>query len=191
MLLVTHSADKRLRLYRITIDFQQMLFSAQHVKTIDHCSPLEQTDNSSPKSYDSSCLSHLQILPPGPETRHREPKDPFILAIFSQIPDQTHDPTTQEGLSTVLARWQLCSQKPKLNTSFEQLIPKKLSGNFPGDLPVGVDISLQRICSDSLCFLAGSFSQKTWRCCHQQAPCLYPRTELEHSFGGTIQRRCG
>lgn len=146
MLLVTHSADKRLRFYRISIDFQQLLFTTQHEKTIDHCSPLEHTLNSSISNYGSSCqLSHLQILPPGPETRHREPKDPFILAVFSQISDQTHDPTVREGLSTVLVRWEICSPKPKLNTSFEQLIPKKLSANFPWDFPVGVDISLQLI----------------------------------------------
>ena len=138
MLLVTHSADKRLRLYRVSIDFQQMVFNLQHVKTIDHCSPLEQTGNSSPMNYHSTCqLSHLQILPPGPETRHMESKDPFILAIFSQIPDQS-EPTAREGLSTILVRWEFCSRKPKLNTSFEQLVPKKLSANFPGDLPVGV-----------------------------------------------------
>ncbi len=137
MLLATHSADRRLRLYRVSIDFQQMLFHTQHLKTIDYCSPLNQPGNGFPLNYDASHqLSHLQMLPPGPETRHREPKLPFILAVFSQVPDYSQDPMTREGFSTVLARWEFCGRKPTLNSTFEELNPPKLNATFPGDLPV-------------------------------------------------------
>lgn len=146
MLLATHSADKRLRFYRVSIDFQQMLFNTQHLKTVDFCSPLDQPGISSSLSYDASCqLSHLQMLPPGPETGHRESKDPFVLAVFSQIPDHTQDPTAREGLCSVLARWEFCSRKPTLHSSFEQLMPKKPNALFPEDLPVRKNISPLRL----------------------------------------------
>lgn len=142
MLLAIHSADKRLRFYRVSIDFQQMLFNTQHLKTIDYCSPLDQPGSNSLLNYDASCqLSHLRILPPGPETRNREPEDPFILAVFSQIPDRTQDLTAREGLCSVLARWEFCSRKPTLHSSFEQLSPKRLNAIFPGDLPVSAYIN--------------------------------------------------
>lgn len=115
-----------------------MLFTIQHLKTLDHCSPLEQPGNSSSLSYDASCqLSHLHVLPRGLETGQRELKDPFVLAVFSQIPDHSQNPTAREGLSSVLARWEFCSQKPTLDSSFEQLMPRKPNAPFPGDLPVG------------------------------------------------------
>ena len=154
ILLATHSADKRLRLYRVSIDFQQMLFNTQHLKTLDCCSPLEQPGSSSSLSYDASCqLSHLQMLPRGPETGHRELKDPFILAVFSQIPDNTQDSSARGGICSVLARWEFCSRKPTLHPNFEQLLPRKQGALFPGDLPVCVDLSppqLRAIAEDSI-----------------------------------------
>lgn len=146
LLLATYSADKRLRFYRVSIDFQQMLFNTQHLKTLDNCSPLEQPSSSSSFSYEASCqLSHLHILPPGPETGHKELKEPIILAVFSRILDNAQDPTPRDGLCSVLARWEFCSRKPALHPGFEQLMPRKPNALFPGDLPVGVDISPTRL----------------------------------------------
>ena len=148
LLLATHSADKRLRFYRVSIDFQQMLFNTQHLKTLDNCSPLEQPSGSSSISYEASCqLSHLHLLPSGPETGHKELKEPIILAIFSQILDNTQDPTPREGLCSVLARWEFCSRKPTLHPGFEQLMPRKPNALFPGGLPVSVNISPTRLCA--------------------------------------------
>lgn len=138
MLLATFSARKRLRFYRVGIDFQQMLFNTQHLTTIDYCAPLDQPVNSLPLSYSAAFqLSHLHLLPPGPETG-QEHKAPLILAVFSQVPDHTQDLTAREELCSILARWQFCSRKPRLHSSFEQLMPKKTNSIFPGDLPVSL-----------------------------------------------------
>lgn len=109
------------------------------------------------------------MLPRGPETGHRELRDPFILAVFSQIPDNTQDPTGREGLCSVLARWEFCSRKPVLHPSFEQLMPKKPNALFPGDLPVGVNIRPPRVheinedsIADYITMIGGSLPQTTW-----------------------------
>ena len=152
MLLATFSAKKRLRFYRVSIDFQQMHFHAQHLKTIDYCSPLDQPDNSLSLNYNASFqLSHLQLLPPGPGTGQK-PADPVILAIFSQIPDHIQDHSVREGFCSVLARWEFCSRKPTLHSSFEQLMPKKTNAIIPGDLPVSRNEAYhQRPCNGGGC----------------------------------------
>lgn len=123
-----------------------MQFNTQHLKTLDHCSPLEQPGSSSSLSYEASCqLSHLQILPTGPETGPKELKDPIILAVFSQILDNAQDPTAREGLCSVFARWEFCNRRPTLHSGFEQLMPRKSNAPFLGDLPVGVNISATRL----------------------------------------------
>lgn len=169
LLLATHSADRRLRFYRVSIDFQQMLFNTQHLKTLDHCFPLEQPIGSSSLSYEASCqLSHLQMLPSSPETGQQELKNPTILAVFSQVLDNAQDPTAREGLYSILARWEFCSRKPTLHSGFEQLMPRKPNTLIPGDLPVGVNISptpLHATAEDSIAdcipMTGRSLSQKT------------------------------
>lgn len=132
MLLATHSADKQLRLYRVGVDFQQMMFNIQHVKTINNCSPLDYEGSSS--SSKPCQISHLEFIPPGPETRNREAKNAFILAVFSQ--ENSQDPTLHEEPFSIISKWELHSTKPMLHPSFEQLTLKKSSASASGNLLV-------------------------------------------------------
>jgi hypothetical protein len=129
LLLVTHSMDEQLRLYRISIDFSQLVFNVQHIETVHDCSSLE---------VDSARITHLELVPPGPETRNREPTSPFILAAFSRVPDQFHDTQIQEEPVSLLARWELGVLKPMLHPTFAQLVSKKSNIAPIVDLPVWV-----------------------------------------------------
>ncbi|MCJ1266503.1 mediator complex subunit [Lobaria immixta] len=136
MLLVTHSIDKQLRLYRVGIDCQQLVFNIQHLKTINDCSPMDQEGNSSLMSRKMSCqMSHLELIPPGPEMRTRGPTSPFALAVFSYVPDHSHDDSVREEPFSILARWEFHGAKTKLHPSFEQLTSKRPNFSSPGELP--------------------------------------------------------
>lgn len=140
-LLVTHSEDKQLRLYRMSFDFSKMSFSIQHIKTINHCSPLEQDRKELSSFPDASLqISHLLLVPPGPETRNRGPKDPFILVVFPQILDQYYDENVRDEPRSILSRWEFRSTEPMLHPSFEQLASKKPGASYSGDLPVGPNL---------------------------------------------------
>ncbi len=127
LLLVTHSINEQLRLYRVSIDFSNLVFNVHHVKTVHDCSPLE---------IDSARITHLELVPPGPETRNREPTSPFILAAFSGVPDQFQDSQIQEEPVSILARWELGILKPLLHPTFAQLVSKKSNIIPVVDLPV-------------------------------------------------------
>lgn len=133
MLLVTHSVDKQLRLYRVGIDFQQLVFNIQHLKTINDCSPIGQ-ENISASMTRKMSLSQLELIAPGPD-RTRGTTSPLALAVFSYIPDHSQDDAIREEPFSILARWELHGAKPKLHPSFEQLTSKRPNLS-PGELPV-------------------------------------------------------
>lgn len=132
MLLATHSADKQLRLYRIGVEFQQTRISITHMQTINNCSPL---DYDGSNSLTKACqISHLEFVPPGPETRNREAKDAFIIAVFSQ--DTSQEMSILGEALSILSRWELNSVKPRLHPSFGQLTSKKPGTSTSSILPV-------------------------------------------------------
>lgn len=129
MLIVTHSIDKQLRLYRVSIEFQQQRFSIQHLKSVSDCSPLDQDSNGSLMNIEMLCqLSHLAFIPHGPETRNREPTPAFILCVFSYVPEDSQKNSMHQDPLTILARWELHSASPMLHSSFEQLTSKRPNG---------------------------------------------------------------
>ena len=119
--------NEQLRLYRVSIDFTQLVLSIQHVKTVHGCSPIE---------ADGTQITHLELVPPGPKTRNREPTPPFILAAFSRVPDHFSDAQIQEEPVSVLARWELGTLKPVLHPTFAQLVSKRSNPAPVADLPV-------------------------------------------------------
>lgn len=126
MLIVTHSIDKQLRLYRVGIDFQQQRFSIQHLKSVSDCSPLDQDTNGSLMNIEMLYqLSHLAFIPHGPDTKNREPAPAFILGVFSYVPEDSQKNSMHQDPLTILARWELHSARPKLHSSFEQLTSKR------------------------------------------------------------------
>lgn len=126
MLLATHTMDRQLRLYRVSVDFSQLSLNVQHLKTVNDCSPFEVDSGDSHESFSSYAqITHLELIPPGPETRNRGPTSPFILAAFSYVPDQYHVTQMSEEPFSILARWELGSHVPTLHPSFAQLTSKK------------------------------------------------------------------
>lgn len=126
MLIVTHSIDKQLRLYRVGIDFQQQRFSIQHLKSVSDCSPLDQDTNGSLMNIEMLYqLSHLVFIPHGPDTKNREPAPAFILGVFSYVPEDSQKNSMHQDPLTILARWELHSARPQLHSSFEQLTSKR------------------------------------------------------------------
>ena len=95
--------------------------------TIPDCSPFE---------VDNAQITHLELVPPGPETRNREPTSPFVFAVFSRIPDQFSDTQIQEEPVSVMARWELGTVKPTLHPVFMQLHSRKSNVAPVVDLPV-------------------------------------------------------
>ena len=137
MLLATHSIDKQLRLYRVSINFQQLQINVKHLKTINACSPHDFESHGSLMNRSAACqLSHLELIGPGPDTRNREPTAPFVLAVFSYVPHQDQDSSIREEPFSFISRWELRSGKPKLHPSFEQLTSKKPGVSSSGELAV-------------------------------------------------------
>lgn len=138
MLIVTHSIDKHLRLYRVSINFQKLGFSIENLKSVSDCSPLDQNNDGSLMNIEMLCqLSHLAFIPHGPETRNREPTPAFILGAFSYVPEDSQKNSIHQDPLTILARWELQSASPKLHSSFGQLTSKRPNASsVPHDLQV-------------------------------------------------------
>lgn len=137
LLLATYSANKQLRCCRVRIDFQQMKFDIQHVKTANCGPPLDQHSNS---HLAKSCrISHLEFVSPGPKN-----PDPFILVVFSQIPDHYQDTGICEEPFSIFSRWELRSASPTLHPSFEQLTSKNSNISSSGDRSVRVNIEFRK-----------------------------------------------
>ena len=115
----------------------------QHVKIEGMCSPLiVPQDINDPtaglgRGFGSQAqLSHLDLIPHGPETRNREPTYPTIVAVFSHIPNQYDKGQLHEDAFSIIARWQLCITKASLHPAFDQLASKKTQAAQIGDLAV-------------------------------------------------------
>lgn len=72
-------------------------------------------------------LSHLELLPITPHSKHIQPTVPTILMVLSQVPT-SESQGYQESLS-YLVRWELKSMHQKLHPSFDQLSSKVKSTN--------------------------------------------------------------
>ena len=149
--------DKLLRVYRVNIDFQQPLdrqkippthvgpmpvLHVQHLKLMNECSPLiEHGDaddyNSNGLLYSQARLSHLELVPAGPDARRRDTMYPVVLAIFSMIPDHYQNTQIQEEPLSIISRWELRNAEISLHKSFEQLSSQKSNAVSNADLSVG------------------------------------------------------
>lgn len=158
LLLVVHTMGKQLRLFRIDFEWSSAnskqqdplmpsnsspMIHIQHVKIEGICSPLNVTqDLNDPTSgigrgsMSQAQLSHLDLMPHGPETRNREPTYPTIIAVFSHIPNQYDKGQLHEDAFSIIARWELCINKAGLHPAFDQLASKKTQAAETGDLTV-------------------------------------------------------
>ncbi|KAL8936278.1 MAG: hypothetical protein Q9211_004261 [Gyalolechia sp. 1 TL-2023] len=138
MLVATHSVSKRIRIYRVEVDWPSQAFIIDHVSTIADCSLAnDDTDEgrmASSLAYLDDQLYHLEILPPGPDIRTKETAALLLLAFFRSSSDQVdHLPMGNEP-STSIVRWELSSSKPTLHPSFSQLASKRSAASNPIEL---------------------------------------------------------
>ncbi|KAL8643791.1 MAG: hypothetical protein Q9226_008118 [Calogaya cf. arnoldii] len=140
MLVATCSISKRIRTYRVGVDWSTQSFVIDHLRTILDYSPANNTLAVSglPPSlpHPEPQLYHLEYLPPtpAPDLRKKEPLPPLLLAFFCSAADTDKQSTVAVDHSTFVARWELSNVKPSLHPSFSQLASKKPNGTSSSDL---------------------------------------------------------
>ncbi|KAI9775375.1 MAG: mediator complex subunit [Candelina submexicana] len=121
----------------------------RNIKSEDKCFPRPLYDNDNPLAITSSVsptnnpLSHLEFIPPAPETRNSEPTFPTILAIFSNLSNAVESSHVYQDSSSIVVRWELRSASRDLHSSFDQLISKKPADNTRFTTPPS--IALRRL----------------------------------------------
>lgn len=139
LLLATYNSDKELRVYRLSLDFEHQRIGLQHLKVLNHCTPLDESpDGASARSdgvQSRSQLSLLEFLPPSPRSGNKEPTHPILLASFSYASDHFQHSPAHAAQATVLCKWELQIVTPKLHTSFNSLSSKKGSASPVTELP--------------------------------------------------------
>lgn len=140
LLLATYNSEKELRVYRLSLDFEHQSIGLQHLKVLNHCTPLDENPDAASVQYDGmqarSQLSLLEFLPPGPRSANKEPTHPVLLASFSHVSDQFQNSSTHAVQATVLCKWELQIAMPKLHASFNSLSSKKTNASPVAGLPV-------------------------------------------------------
>lgn len=141
LLLAVHTVGKKLRLYRLSIDWQVSpgkdqagslpKVASQHLETVDEFQPaLEQSNLQSNiymmPSFEAQ-LSHLELLPPAPDMLNKANTLPTILATFSYLPPQYNGAAAREQPFSILSHWELRSGKSDLHLAFMSLASKKNS----------------------------------------------------------------
>lgn len=149
LLLAVHTAGNQLRLYRVTIDWQQLAgkdqttslpkILVQHLETVDECRPMLYDTNLQQENYSipspEAKLSHLEMLPQSTDPRIKENTPPIILVVFSHIGSQYSTVEAREQAHTILSRWVLRNVELTLHPAFGSLTSKKSAS--PVKLKVG------------------------------------------------------
>ncbi|MCJ1251659.1 mediator complex subunit [Trapelia coarctata] len=141
LLLAVHTVGKKLRLYRVAIDWQVSpgkdqagslpKVTLQHLETVDEFQPASEQNNLQSNHYMmpsfEARLSHLELLPPALDMLTKENTLPTILATFSYLPPQYNGAETREQPFSIISRWELRSGKLALHSAFMSLTSKKAS----------------------------------------------------------------
>ena len=142
MLVVTYSVSKRIRTYRVEVDWSSQSVVITHLRNIADCSPINDTlvlsgfPLTSP--HPEPQLYHLELLSPAPapDLRRKESLPPMLLAFFCSSASTDKQPTVAVNQSTFITRWEYSITKPSLHPSFAQSGLKKPNGTGPSDLQV-------------------------------------------------------
>lgn len=137
ILVATHTTDHQLALYCVSIDFQRLTFHIQHLQKVNDCFPIgiDTRGLAESGSFPNAQLSHLEYFPQGPENRHGEPSRPFVLASFTDVSEQ-YENDGSNSLCSVVCRWELRNDKPRVHPNFENL-GSKSHKTSKAELPVG------------------------------------------------------
>ena len=125
-----------MRIYKVHIDWERKDFLVEHYKTLADSSPAPEIahhpdEAMSNSMFSGACLSHLELISPGPDSRSKEILPPVLLALYCNLPSQDDQQPAQEAPSTIIVRWELSSIKPVLHSNFAQLMPKSVSADLP------------------------------------------------------------
>ncbi|WPG99810.1 Hypothetical protein R9X50_00262900 [Acrodontium crateriforme] len=129
LLLTTHDEHRRIRLYKITINWnatQLTRGTAQYLTVtptleIGHLTAL---DKATPQISDVARLSHLRVIPvPAENAEPGASLSPVILGIYTHAASSLNALHAQPETISVLVRWHVESFTPTLHESFAKLKP--------------------------------------------------------------------
>ena len=144
---MVHTVSCQLRLYRVRINWNMPpnpkqipptqlspipTLQVRHVKIEHHCAPFRPAGYSegsitgpAPKDSSQAYLSHLELLPVAPESKHKDPTYPTIMAIFSCVQGNNNNSQQFQEPFSIISRWELHNENQTLHSSFGQLSSKK------------------------------------------------------------------
>ena len=118
--------------------------TVRHLKEINDCCPIT-VDNDHHSSFlmtpsPDAYLSHLELLPRGPDLPGKETTFPTIVAAFSYLAlsNGYESPGLRQETFTVVSRWELRNEKSTLHPSFDILASKRSGSSSGTDLKVCV-----------------------------------------------------
>ena len=151
LLLVIHTLSCQLRLYRIHIKWNAPsnpkqipppqlsptpTLQVRRVKIEHHCAPIRSANDlegsitgADPRNSSQAFLCHLEFLPSAPESRHREPTYPTVMAIFSCVQNSNNSSQQPQEPFSVVSRWELHTENQSLHSSFNKLASKRSSSS--------------------------------------------------------------
>ncbi len=149
---MVHTVSCQLRLYRVQINWNipsnpkqipPTQFSPiptlqiRHVKLEHHCAPIRSLNDSDgaitgagSRDPSQAYLSHLELVPMAPESKHRNPTYPTIVAIFSCVHNDNNSSQQFQEPFSIISRWELRSTNQSLHSSFGQLAFKRTNGSL-------------------------------------------------------------
>lgn len=151
LLLVVHTLSCQLRVYCIHIKWKlpsnpkqippnQLspipTLQVRHLKAEHNFAPVRSPSDpeGSPTGADQrnssqAFLSHLELLPSAPISRHREATHPTIMAIFSCVHNSNNSSQQLQESFSIISRWELHTENQTLHSSFNKLLSKRNNAN--------------------------------------------------------------
>lgn len=126
LLAVTYDNSSRLRLYRVTIEWNATQQSRGPGQAYTLVTPtlevhhLTAYHNARPQHTDGAKLTHLRLIPTVPEAAQSQPTLPTVIAVFTQASSPV-DATQSQGSFSIIAQWRVESSMPTLHASFKKL----------------------------------------------------------------------
>lgn len=126
LLAVTYDNSSRLRLYRVSIDWNATQHSRGPGLTYTLVNPtlevhrLTASHNARAQHADGAKLTHLCLVPAVPEAAQSEATLPTVIAVFTQASFSV-DASQSQGSFSVISQWRVEFSTPTLHTSFKKL----------------------------------------------------------------------
>ncbi|KJX96696.1 RNA polymerase II Mediator complex subunit Sin4 like protein [Zymoseptoria brevis] len=134
LLVVTFDHSSRMRLYRVSIEWNATQHSLQAGMVYTLIAPtmevhhLTASHHTRAQHAHSAQLTHLKIIPAVPEAAQTMPTATTILAVFTQtsVPSDANPP---QNAYSIVSRWRVESLMPTLHDSFKKLSNARADSN--------------------------------------------------------------